>query len=42
MIAAAGAAVVFGEHLTPATGIGALIILGGIALAVRAETAGSV
>jgi drug/metabolite transporter (DMT)-like permease len=41
-IAAVGAAVVFGERLTPATGIGALIILGGIALAVRAETAGSV
>ncbi len=37
VIAAVAAAFVFGEHLTPATGVGALVILAGIALAVRAE-----
>jgi drug/metabolite transporter (DMT)-like permease len=37
VVAAVTAAFVFGERLAPATGIGALVILGGIALAVRAE-----
>jgi drug/metabolite transporter (DMT)-like permease len=37
VIAAVAAAFVFGERLTPATGAGALVILAGIGLAVRAE-----
>ncbi len=38
VIAAVTAAFVFGERLTPATGVGALVILAGIALSVRAES----
>jgi drug/metabolite transporter (DMT)-like permease len=38
VIAAVTAALVFGERLTPATGVGGAIILLGIGLAIRAET----
>jgi drug/metabolite transporter (DMT)-like permease len=37
VIAAVTAAIVFGERLAPATGAGALVIMAGIGLAVRAE-----
>jgi drug/metabolite transporter (DMT)-like permease len=42
VIAAVAAALVFGERLTPATGIGAAIVLAGIGLAVRAEAGATV
>jgi drug/metabolite transporter (DMT)-like permease len=42
VVAAVTAAFVFGERLAPATAVGALVILGGIALAVRAEAKSAV